>query len=73
MFVFFFKILLVLDMLEPSFFFTALSNEAINIYNIWQEFSRQVPNLWKSPKSGAHPTSFTGIALVTVCQLQCIV
>lgn len=52
-------------MVELSFFITVLSNEAINIYNIWHEWSQQVLNVWKSPKSGAHPTDFTGIALVT--------
>lgn len=52
-------------MVQLSFFITAVSNEAINIYNIWHEWSQQVLSVWKSPKSGAHPTDFTGIALVT--------
>lgn len=48
-----------------SFFITAVSNGVVNIYNIWHEWSQQVLNVWKSPKSGAHPTDFAGIALVT--------
>lgn len=53
-----------LGMVELSIFIAALSNEAINIYNKWHEWSQQVLNVWKSPKSGAHPTDFTGIVLV---------
>lgn len=60
-------------MVELRFFITALSNEAINIYNIWHEWSQQVLNVWKSPKSGAHPADFTGIApaaeFVSLCVL----
>lgn len=52
-------------MVELSFFIAALSNESINIYNKWHEWSQQVLNVWKSPKSGAHPTDFTRIVLVT--------
>lgn len=52
-------------MVELRFFIVAPSNESINICNTWYEWSQQVLSAWKSLKSGAHSTDFTGIAIVT--------